>query len=272
MAYGSADELDRALAAVGVTQPVTVIDNSQSDDVRRVCEERCARYVRPTGNHGFAAGVNIALKELLAGEACDVLLLNPDAVLPGDLIGPMAETLAADSYACAVAPAIRYSTGAGQRVLWPFPSPAQAWLEALGLGRFDRHARFAVGTVLLLRWEALQEVGLFDERFFLYAEETDWQRRALDLGWHAVLRPDVEATHVGGGTSADPVRRERLFYAAQEIYIRKWYGSTGWLLYRLAVIFGAIIRAVVLRGARRADAARRLLSYLRGPCRVAAAG
>lgn len=272
VAYHGADQLDRALGALDPGVPLTVVDNSQSDAVREVCERRGGRYVRTERNLGFAAGVNVALRDLLAGEPCDVLLLNPDAVLPAGAVAKLAAALAADERACAVTPALRSPAGAPQRSSWPFPTPRQAWLEAVGLARLNRGADFAVGAVLLLRWEALAEVGLFDERFFLYAEETDWQRRAHDRGWHATLCTDVVATHEGGAASEDPVRRERLFYAAQELYIRKWHGSGGWLLYRLAVISGAAVRALVLPRPRRAEAGRRLVAYLRGPRRVAAAG
>lgn len=269
VAYLGEDALDRALASVEEAS-VTVVDNSQSDAVEVVCRRRGARYLRSNRNLGFGAGVNVALREILAGDPHDVLLLNPDAALPEGALGALAQALGADERACAVTPAITYTSGEKQRVTWPFPSPAQAWLEALGLARLDRGPHFAVGTVLLLRWEALQEVGLFDERFFLYAEETDWQRRAHEHSWHAVVKPDVVATHVGGGTSQDPLRREHLFYAAQELYIRKWYGASGWFLYRLAVISGAAIRALVLPGSRRAHAARRLAIYLHGPNRAVA--
>jgi len=270
VAYHEADRLDEALAAVGDVLPVTVVDNSQSEEVRRVCERQRARYVRTSGNLGFAAGVNVALLEILAGEPCDVLLLNPDAVLPAGAAGKLAAALEADACAGTVTPALVRPSGGPQRSLWPFPSPRQAWLEALGLARLNRGPVFAAGTVLLLRREALEDVGLFDERFFLYAEEADWQRRAHELGWHAALCPDVVATHVGGATSDDPARRERLFYAAQELYVRKWHGRRGWLLYRLAVIAGAAVRALVLPRPRRAEAGRRLLVYLRGPRRAAA--
>lgn len=272
VAYHGVDELERAVASVGGGVDVTVVDNSQSDAVAAVCERRGARYLRTSANLGFAAGVNVALREILAGEPCDVLLLNPDSVLPEGAIGKLAEALAGDARAAAITPALMYSSGSPQRVSWPFPSPGQSWLEAVGLARLGRHPSFAVATVLLLRWEALQDVGLFDERFFLYAEETDWERRAHERGWHSAVLADVVATHVGGATSDDPSRREHLFYAAQEIYIRKWYGQTGWLLYRLATIAGAAVRAIVLPRERRSGAARRLLIYLRGPCRVAAAG
>ena len=88
-------------------------------------------------------------------------------------------------------------------------------------------AGFVIGAVLLIAREALDEVGLFDERFFLYAEETDWQRRARARGWEAAVCGDASAHHEGAGTSENPLRREMLFQAAQETYIRKWYGAAG---------------------------------------------
>jgi GT2 family glycosyltransferase len=270
VAYHAEDSLEAALGSIGRETRVTVVDNSRSAAVAAVCERRHARYLRTEKNVGFGAGVNVALREILQGDPSDVLLLNPDSVLPEGAIAKLSGALDSNAHAGAVTPSIAYSDGRPQRVLWPFPSPAQAWREALGLSRFDRSPQFAVGTVLLLRWEALQEVGLFDERFFLYAEEADWERRARERGWHAIVCSDVVASHVGGGTSDDPSRRERLFYSAQEIYIRKWYGARGWLVYRLAVVAGAAVRAVVLPRGRRSGAARRLLIYLRGPCRAAA--
>ena len=124
--------------------------------------------------------------------------------------------------------------------------------------------------MLLLRWEALQDIGLFDERYFLYAEEVDWQRRGLRLGWKAAVCGSVTVVHAGGGTSDDPTRRDVLFHAAHETYMRKWYGDPGWLVYRLAAFAGAVARAAVLSGERRAAAARRAGLYARGPRRSGA--
>jgi GT2 family glycosyltransferase len=271
VAYHGAVDLDRALASVGGDAPITVVDNSQSDNVRSVCAYHDARYLRASRNLGFAAGVNVVLREIVEGPPRDALLLNPDAVLADGAIAMLADALADDGRACAVAPALARTSGQLQRSLWRFPSPRQAWLEALGLARLNRGSSFVPATVLLLRWEALREVGVFDERFFLYAEEADWQRRAHEREWHSIVCPETVATHVGGATSEDPRRREQLFYAAQELYIRKWYGSDGWLFYRSAVIAGAAIRSALLPRSRRTEASRRLMIYLRGPCRVAAA-
>ena len=121
----------------------------------------------------------------------------------------------------------------------------------------------------MLRREAIEHVGPFDdERFFLYAEETDWAYRAHRLGWrHAVVDAAV-AQHVGAGTSTDPVRRDTHFHAAQERYARKHHGGLGWQATRVAGVAGAAARAVALRGPSRESARRRLAHYLRGPLAV----
>lgn len=152
------------------------------------------------------------------------------------------------------------------------PRPYRMCAEALGLERRLRtHGTFLAGAVLLLRRQAIEEIGVFDERFFLYAEEADWQRRAQQAGWTSVMCADVVAEHIGGGTSSEPHTRELLFHAAQETYIRKWYGSSGWGVYRVAACAGAAVRATVLTSDRRRDAARRMHLYLRGPRRCAGA-
>lgn len=266
VAYHAAEALDRTLAALGGKLPVTVVDNSRSDAVRTVSQGRSATYLAAASNAGFAAGVNQALRVLVQGAAQDVLLLNPDALISAKGVAELAAALQASERVAALAPRLVDEQGAPQRVLWPFPSPWRAWLETVGLGRLPLGARFAIGAVLLLRWEALREVGFFDERFFLYAEETDWQRRARSRGWQAALHPAVSAVHSGAGTSPDPRRRELLFHAAHETYVRKWYGTPGWWTYRAAVVAGAALRVLLLRDERRREAARRLRLYARGPC------
>ncbi len=113
-----------------------------------------------------------------------------------------------------------------------------------------------IGSVLLLRREALAQVGDFDERFFLYAEETDWAYRAHRLGWRHREVPEATAVHLGAATSSDPARRETHFHASQERYLRKHFGPVRWQLARGAVAVGAAARGVVLPGERGRDGSR----------------
>ena len=187
VAYGAPGLLAETLTGVNGL-PVTVVDNSSRDDVRAVCEAAGVRYLDPGRNGGFGAGVNHALAAR-EHPGADVLLLNPDAVVSAAQVRELQGALRADPDLASVAPAQVDGTGRAQRVAWPFPSPARAWQEAVGLGRFGRQAEYVIGSVLLLRAEALEQVGGFDEAFFLYAEETDWARRASLLGWrHELVR------------------------------------------------------------------------------------
>jgi GT2 family glycosyltransferase len=271
VAYHGADALDRALAALAGSVLVTVVDNSSSPAVYDVALRHGAAYRDAGANLGFGSGVNVALREILSGPPQDVLLLNPDAAIEPSAIRRLADDLHAPGKVAAVAPRLVGPDGANQRVVWPFPTPLRGWLEAVGRGRLPSADRFLIGAVVLLRWEALVEVGEFDERFFLYAEEVDWQRRARAFGWTSRQCAGAVAVHDGGGSSGDPALREALFHAAHETYLRKWYGAPGWWLYRGAACAGATTRTLVLRGERRAEAGRRALLYLRGPRRRAEA-
>jgi GT2 family glycosyltransferase len=270
VAFHAAKQLDRCLDRLERQVPVTIVDNSSSHAVASVAARHGADYVDSGANRGFAAGVNIGL-ERLAGRDVDVLLLNPDAVVTPTAVQELARFLhrAENAGVAAVVPRLRGPSQAAERAVWPLPTPARMWAEAIGLGCLPTRRRFVVGAVLLLRREAIDDVGLFDERFFLYAEEADWQRRSCDRGWQSAVCGDAVAEHAGAGTSTDPQRRETLFCAAQETYIRKWYGTPGWWVYRGAACFGAGARVLVLTGERRKQAARRMLLYVRGPRRCA---
>jgi GT2 family glycosyltransferase len=273
VAYNAPAQLSDCLAGLERQIPVTVVDNSSSKEVAAVAERHRAFYVDPGRNLGFAAGVNVALSRL-AKQPTDIILINPDAVVTPGSIDRLARFLHREENVrvAAVAPRLVGSGKAEQRLVWPFPSPLRMCAEALGLGRLPARATFVVGAVLLLRREAVEDIGLFDERFFLYAEEADWQRRACRRGWTSAVCVDAVANHAGAGTSTDTIRRETLFHAAQETYVRKWYGPVGWWLYRSAACLGAGARTIVLTNGRRTEAARRAMLYLRGPRRSAALG
>lgn len=270
VAYRSPELLHAALEPLTGKFDITVVDNSSLPEVREVTELAGARYIDPGNNGGFAAGVNIALQHRRTPER-DVLLLNPDAVVAAEDVLELQRALRADDGLASVGPRQTEPDGTETQVYWPFPSPARAVLQGVGLGRLSRgtsRGGFVIGSVLLLRAEAVDQVGDFDERFFLYAEETDWAFRAARGGWRHAEVDDVSAVHVGGATSSDPTVRETHFHASQELYFRKHYGRRGWHVVRCAVVVGAAARMLVLRGEARAAARRRLDLYLRGPLRT----
>jgi GT2 family glycosyltransferase len=271
VAYGAADLLDVSLGRLDQEFAVTVVDNSSDPRVRAVATRHRATYVDPDKNLGFAGGVNVGLARRSKSSA-DLLLLNPDASIDPSGVRALYRFLHARSDLACVAPAQTDPTNdSGMRVGWPFPTPLGAWVDAIGLGRFRQRTDFLIGAILLLRAEALAEVGRFDEQFFLYSEETDWQRRAHDLGWSVALCGDVDAHHVGAGTGGDRRERETHFQASAERYVRKYHGRAGWWAYRTGAMAGAAVRAVVLPGERGRAAAFRFRLYRTGPCRAEAA-
>ena len=265
VAYGTPALLARALRSVAGL-PVTVVDNSSSGQVEAVCREAGVRYIDPGRNLGFGGGVNRALADRLLPGA-DVLLLNPDAaLLPGSL-ACLSERLAADPGLASVGPRQVDEAGLEARVGWPFPSPLGSWLVAVGLGRLLDRVDYAIGSVLLLRAEALDQVGGFDEEFFLYAEETDWAKRATLLGWRHTVATEATALHTGAATSTDPTRRLVHVAAGLERYLRKHHGPLGWAVGRSGEAAGAAMRGALLRGPRGLAARTRLRLLVAGPVR-----
>jgi glycosyltransferase involved in cell wall biosynthesis/GT2 family glycosyltransferase len=268
VAYGSPGPLVDTLSALDGRLSVTIVDNSSLPETAALAQQFNAHYVNPQANLGFAAGVNLALKSLRerGRDRSDVLLLNPDAVISADGVLGLQNALHANPmYACVAPAQTKPGTGASERVIWPFPSPAAAWLTAFGAGRLDRRHGFVIGSILLVRRSALDDVGEFDTRFFLYAEETDWQRRAVDRGWSIGFVPDVMATHVGAGTGGSNERRLQLFHSSLMTYVEKHHGRLGQTSFRLAMIVGGLGRTILATGDSRVGARRRLRLYLTGP-------
>jgi glycosyltransferase involved in cell wall biosynthesis/GT2 family glycosyltransferase len=269
VAFHSPHLLDHCLDDLSDGFDVVVVDNSSDARVAGVAARHGATYVDPGRNLGFGAGVNLGCT---GRDGRDVLLLNPDATISPVGVRALHAALRRDQTLAAVAPRQHDPDSlADGQVAWPFPTPGGAWLEATGLGRLRRQTDFLIGSVLLLCGAALDDVGGFDEQFFLYAEETDWQRRATDRGWRVAMCGEVVATHIGAGTGGDPAARETHFQASHERYVRKHHGLLGWWSYRVAGVAGAGARSVVLRGERARDAALRLRLFRTGPLRAEAA-
>jgi GT2 family glycosyltransferase len=269
VAYGDPLALGESLAALGGAYPVVVVDNSSSEQTREVVDGAGATYLDPGANLGFAAAVNRGLATIDLHRA-HVLLLNPDAVLTPEALEQLRRALEADpTVACAAPAQHRPGSDKAAPVCWPFPTAARAWAEALGLGRFAHDWGYVIASVLLVRGDALLDVGGLDEGFFLYAEEADWERRATRRGWTVSYCPGTSATHEGAATDDDPRRREVRFHAGVETYMRKWHGAVGWHSYQAATVLTALRRAVVSSGPRRRSSLGLARLYASGPARQA---
>jgi len=250
------------VAAWGEAVEIFVVDNASHDgSAAAIRAEFPAVCLIESGvNEGFGPANNRAF-ERASGEL--FFLLNSDAFVHPGALATLAAFMRAPENAKvgAVGPKLFNADGTPQASCWKFPSPARAWLEALGVTRLfphtsefgdyfrwahDRSATvdFVIGAALLVRRTVYEEVGGFDAEFFLYAEETDWQKRMSAAGWTVAFCPDALVTHLGGASGAsDAPKTSHLFWSGQERFISKHFGARGNHVFRAALFVGAAARS-----------------------------
>ena len=238
----------------GETAGVIVVDNSPGDGAARVVRAAVpdACVITNPVNRGYAAAVNQALANARADV---VLLLNPDVER---ISGRYADVVDAfrDPRVAAVVTRTLDADGSVTPNCFRAPRPFDLIAEDVALAdrfpRWQRPRRYrlldwdyrslrqvdaATGACLFLRRSALADVGPFDERFFVYYEETDWMVRAKRRGWRTVFVPTVEAVHASGGSS--PGVRSRpslLLLESQHRYAQKHFGRTTGAALRVGLI------------------------------------
>ncbi len=259
----------------GVMAEVWVVDNASQDGsaeaIRAAFPE--VHVVDNPINAGFGAANNLALKKA-AGEF--LLLLNTDAFVRPDAVAELVSYLKTHPKVGIAGPRLLNADGSLQRSCYPYPSPGRAWLENLGLsGPLARHpvlgdysawahdrertVEWVIGACLLVRREAYRQAGGFDEAFFMYQEETDWQKRVQNCGWEIAFTPSAAVTHLGGASGASaPAKINAHFFDSLDYFIRKHYGLTGLISLRLAMIVGAAVRALAWGGIAAALPKRRV--------------
>jgi N-acetylglucosaminyl-diphospho-decaprenol L-rhamnosyltransferase len=194
-----------------------VVDHGSTDGTLDLVRSRFPGVrVIEQGNKGYGAGLNAGFR---AASPDYYLVINSDAWLVGDALERLVAFADGHPDAAVVAPRLRNPDGTLQRSVRGFPTlwrlsteyfflrkvaPRSHALNAFYAGGFDHdHARpvdWVMGSCFLVRRAACDEVGLFDEDFFLFSEETDWFYRFHQAGWSVWFTPDAEAVHVGGAT------------------------------------------------------------------------
>ncbi len=149
----------------------------------------------------------------------------------------------------ACGPLVRNDDGSVQTSARRFPTLWRMALAEFGLRRWyyvsqpGQDAEQLMGSCLLLRREALEEVGLLDERFFVYFEEVDLCLRLKQAGWRVVFVPDAEITHIGSQSSQfDRTASLRYRYRSLFAFYRKHYPRWHLPVLKLAVQMAALLR------------------------------
>lgn len=259
---------------------VIVVDNASGDGtVDRVRERHPeVRVVVHERNRGFAAACNAGWR---VARGRFVLFLNSDTVIPPGALRDLVAAAEVEPRVGLIGPRLLGRSGGVQPSTRTDPTPAALFhqhtvlrhLRLLGahesrykMRGFDASRRTDVpvlmGAALLARREALEEVGEFDEGYFMYFEEADLCRRMRAAGWRVVFDPAAELTHTGGQSSRVAGAAAEVHYVRSlRRYLRRWAGPTRGRL--LAVLF---LPAYVLRRLERllGDAVGAGLAMIRG--------
>ena len=180
----------------------------------------------------------------------------------------------------ALGPRLLYPDGRLQDSAWRFPTPIVSTLALATLGKVGitqshgdapRAVDWVMGAAVVLRREALEEVGLFDEDFFLYSEEVDLQARLHRAGWEVHYFPAVTVVHHESQFSAEiPERRINEMWRSRHRYWRKHHGGLGARVAALATGAQYAVRAVGAPLAQQNP--RRMLLHARDSWRVSGPG
>ena len=259
----------------GVISSLLVHDNASTDGTpERILEDAPEAEVRiAAGNLGFAAGVNALIERSTAPW---LLVLNSDAWPEPGALGRLVAAAEADPRVAAVAPRLETPDGELEESTHPFPSLRVAALSAIGLRRIvqwphdaGRPVDWAIGAALLLRREAIDDVGGFDERYFMYAEDLDWCWRARRRGWEIRLEPGAVVRHVGNVSGARRFGAERDAVAIANAirFYRGAHGPAAAGLWRALNAAGAVRLAIAARAQSDRDGAAYWLRQARAYAR-----
>jgi hypothetical protein len=220
----------------GTDAEIVVLDNASEDGSADAVRERFpdVSLIAQDFRAGFGANHNTVIR---ATTGRYVYVLNEDTTADDWGFDRMTAYMDAHPRVAALGPKLVYPDGRRQDSAWRFPTPLVSTLGLVTLGKVGvkqshgdvpRAVDWVMGAALLLRRDALDEVGLFDEGFFLYSEEVDLQFRLRRAGWKVHYFPDVTIVHHESQFSAAiPERRVNEMWRSRHRYWRKHHSGPG---------------------------------------------
>jgi GT2 family glycosyltransferase len=235
-----------------MTFEVIVVDNASSDSSADMIRSEFPRaeLIANAENRGFAAANNQAIT---VAKGRYVLLLNSDTIVVDGALDEVVAFADLHPEAGIVTCRVLNKDWTLQPTCFMFPSVLNMFLWATYLSKVFATSRFfgrermvwwhrddvrevdvATGCFMLVRRQAIEQVGLLDERFFMYGEETDWCHRFKKAGWRILFTPDAEIIHLGGASTRQISSEMFLQYAKSMLLLFKKHKS--WFSYRLACV------------------------------------
>ncbi len=280
VSYNTAHLLERAIgllqaSAADLTLQISIVDNASRDESVALIRERFADcdFIANSSNVGFGRANN----QMVAGaRGRYVLLLNTDAFVEAQTLRKTVEFMDRNPRCGVLGVRLQGRDGILHPSCRYFPTPWNTFLVRTGLDRVFTSARvvddmtwdhasirecdWVPGCYYLVRREAIDQVGLFDPRYFLYYEEVDHCRAVKAAGWKVIFFPDTTVVHIGGESAKSDGRLTSsggqiaaLQIESEMLYFRKHHGGLGLLAHVSLKLLADLIVAAkgLLRG--RAD-------------------
>jgi GT2 family glycosyltransferase len=230
---------------------IIVVDNASVDGSAEMVRHKFpyVRLIQNAQNVGFAQANNQAVA---ISQGCYILLFNSDAIATSSAIQSLVSLANAEPCTGIVGAQLLNADGSFQASHTPFPTLWQEFLVLTGLGRLLRGCwypsrgpgedkgpqvvDYVEGACMLVRREALENVGGLDEGYFMYAEEVDWCYAMREKGWQVWYQPAAKVIHLGGGSSQSRrPQREGDLYRSRVRFFRKHYGDRAAKLLKLQI-------------------------------------
>ena len=223
----------RALAAQTLPLAgIVVVDNGSTAHAPEELAAACpaARILRLDENRGFAGGVNAGIRAALAQPEIEFIwVLNNDTAAAPDDLETLAAAAAADPRIGLVGcPLLEGTEDAGRRRVPPGKKLRGPWAIPV-FPKAGERPDYLSGACLLIRREALDDVGLFDEGFFFFFEDADFSRRFLGRGWRLAVAENAQVEHRGSATICRMSELQARAYRAGHVrYLRKYARHPFW--------------------------------------------
>ena len=226
----------------GLAVQVIVVDNGSTDGSVEMVRSAfpAVHLIVNRDNRGFPAANN---QGLAVAQGRYSLILNPDTEIVGDALATLVAFADAHPDVGIVGPQLLNPDGTVQSSRRRFPTLATAffestWLQRYGPRRILEHyyvldrpddrvqdVDWLYGAAFMARREAVAQVGLLDEGYFMYSEELDWCRRFRDAGWRVVYLPTAQVIHYGGKSSEQVIAARHIHFQTSKVrYFRKYHG------------------------------------------------
>ncbi|HLF87998.1 MAG TPA: glycosyltransferase family 2 protein [Anaerolineales bacterium] len=260
--WNTRELLGKCLTSIYSSMPsgeleIWVVDNASTDNSCEMVKQLfpAVNIIENQTNTGFAQANNQAVQ---CSNAKFVLLLNPDTELMPGALEKLVSFIQASPRTGAVGPRTLNPDKSLQTSCFPTPTLSREFWRLFHLDKFrtfgvydmerwethsGRKVDILLGACLLIRKEALDEVGLLSEEYFMYTEEVDICYRLGQRGWELYWIPEAEIIHYGGQSTRQVSRQMFIhLYQSKLLFFKKHHGNVSAFLYKLILLFASLVR------------------------------